>query len=157
VPPICYIKTPHFPNLQKYRIALVLSLSKNISRGSETPQTLATTPREEWSYIFLTLKEIANISLQNIFLRGKNLLRPVRANVYVWLYHKHWEIYILLYRQEYQMSKRYVLEVQEGDDGEVFVQFPDELLEEAGWREGDYLEYSEDIDGTIMLKKVDEE
>jgi len=55
------------------------------------------------------------------------------------------------------MSKRYVLEVQEGDDGEVFVQLPDELLEEAGWREGDTLEYSEDIDGTIMLKKVDEE
>jgi bifunctional DNA-binding transcriptional regulator/antitoxin component of YhaV-PrlF toxin-antitoxin module len=55
------------------------------------------------------------------------------------------------------MSKRYVLEVQEGDDGEVFVQFPDELLQEAGWCEGDYLEYSEDIDGTIMLKKVADE
>ena len=96
--PFRYIKKYLFANLQKYRIALVLSLSKNISRGSETPQTLATTPREEWSYIFLTLKEIANISLQNIFLRGKKFLRPVRADVYVWLYHKHWENYILLYR-----------------------------------------------------------
>lgn len=52
--------------------------------------------------------------------------------------------------------KRYVLEVQEDEHGECYVTFPDELLEETGWVEGTTLEWSEEIDGSIILKKVDE-
>ena len=37
------------------------------------------------------------------------------------------------------MSKRYVLEVQEDEHGEVFVELPEELLEEAGWLVGDWV------------------
>tara|TARA_Y100000004_G_scaffold193124_1_gene255059 strand:+ start:491 stop:655 length:165 start_codon:yes stop_codon:yes gene_type:complete len=54
------------------------------------------------------------------------------------------------------MSKRYVLEVQEDEHGEVFVELPEELLEEAGWLVGDVLEYSEETDGSIRLEKVEE-
>jgi bifunctional DNA-binding transcriptional regulator/antitoxin component of YhaV-PrlF toxin-antitoxin module len=53
--------------------------------------------------------------------------------------------------------KRYVLEVQEDEHtGECYVTFPDELLEETGWVEGTTLEWSEEIDGSIVLKKVEE-
>jgi hypothetical protein len=53
--------------------------------------------------------------------------------------------------------KRYVLEVQEDEHtGECYVTFPDELLEETGWVEGTALEWSEEIDGSIVLKKVEE-
>ena len=55
------------------------------------------------------------------------------------------------------MSKRYVLEVQEDEYGDVFVTLPDELLEEAGWDVGDVLEYEEDIDGSVILHKIIEE
>ena len=53
--------------------------------------------------------------------------------------------------------KRYVLEVQEDEyTGECYVTFPDELLEETGWVEGTALEWSEESDGSIVLKKVEE-
>ena len=42
------------------------------------------------------------------------------------------------------------------EHGECYVTFPDELLEETGWVEGTELEWSEEIDGSIVLKKVEE-
>lgn len=54
----------------------------------------------------------------------------------------------------YYMSKRYVLEVEVDEHGECFVTLPDDLLEEAQWDVGDTIEYSEDIDGSIIMKKV---
>lgn len=54
----------------------------------------------------------------------------------------------------YYMSKRYVLEVEVDEHGECFLTLPDELLEEAQWDVGDTIEYSEDIDGSIIMKKV---
>jgi bifunctional DNA-binding transcriptional regulator/antitoxin component of YhaV-PrlF toxin-antitoxin module len=51
------------------------------------------------------------------------------------------------------MSKRYVLEVEVDEHGECFVTLPDQLLEDAQWDVGDVLEYSEDIDGSIIITK----
>jgi bifunctional DNA-binding transcriptional regulator/antitoxin component of YhaV-PrlF toxin-antitoxin module len=54
------------------------------------------------------------------------------------------------------MSKRYTLPIEVDDHGDYYVTFNDEMLEETGWKEGDLLEYSEDIDGSIILRKVED-
>ncbi len=63
------------------------------------------------------------------------------------------EVYIRCRNNE-RMSKRYVLNVEVDEHGECFVTLPDQLLEDAQWDVGDVLEYSEDIDGSIIITKV---
>ncbi len=41
-----------------------------------------------------------------------------------------------------------------GDDG--VLTFTEEILQETGWKEGDVLEWNENEDGTLTLRKVDE-
>lgn len=50
------------------------------------------------------------------------------------------------------MSK-YTLDVQEDDAGELFIEFPPELLAETGWKEGDDLVWTDLKDGTWSLVK----
>ena len=52
--------------------------------------------------------------------------------------------------------KRYILDVKENEDGECYIDFPPELMDELGWQEGDLLEYAEDEYGSLLLKKVDD-
>ena len=40
------------------------------------------------------------------------------------------------------------------DDG--LLTLPEDILQETGWKEGDVLEWIENKDGTIELRKVDE-
>ena len=40
------------------------------------------------------------------------------------------------------------------DDGVLTL--PEDILQETGWKEGDMLEWIENKDGTIELRKVDE-
>lgn len=54
------------------------------------------------------------------------------------------------------MSKRYILPVEEDEHGDCFITLPDELLDETGWVCGDELEYTEEIDGSIIIKKTSE-
>jgi bifunctional DNA-binding transcriptional regulator/antitoxin component of YhaV-PrlF toxin-antitoxin module len=50
----------------------------------------------------------------------------------------------------------YILEVQEDDvTGELFIQFPDEIIEDLGWKEGDLLEWNLKGEG-IILKKIND-
>jgi bifunctional DNA-binding transcriptional regulator/antitoxin component of YhaV-PrlF toxin-antitoxin module len=50
----------------------------------------------------------------------------------------------------------YIIEVQEDQDGELFIEFPDEIIEELGWEEGDVLSW--DVKGKgIVLSRVNEE
>jgi antitoxin component of MazEF toxin-antitoxin module len=53
------------------------------------------------------------------------------------------------------MSKKYTLNLEEDDSGDLFVKLPDDLIEELGWLEGDVISYSLDGD-TIILTKVEE-
>jgi bifunctional DNA-binding transcriptional regulator/antitoxin component of YhaV-PrlF toxin-antitoxin module len=46
----------------------------------------------------------------------------------------------------------YILEVQEDDNGEFFITFPDELIEELGWEEDDILEWNIKGDGVVLSK-----
>ena len=45
------------------------------------------------------------------------------------------------------------LKLQETDDGELFFNIPDDVLEKLGWEEGDEIKFVEQ-DGGFLLKKV---
>lgn len=51
------------------------------------------------------------------------------------------------------MSKSYTVEVQEDAEGELFIQFPDEMMAEVGWKTGDVLNWGDNKDGTFTLTK----
>ena len=49
----------------------------------------------------------------------------------------------------------YILEVQEDENGDQYITFPDEVVEELGWQEGDVLNC--DVRGTgIIITKVND-
>lgn len=50
------------------------------------------------------------------------------------------------------MEKKYILEVKQDGD-EYYLEFPDELLAQAGWKIGDTLIWKDRKDGSWTLKK----
>jgi bifunctional DNA-binding transcriptional regulator/antitoxin component of YhaV-PrlF toxin-antitoxin module len=46
----------------------------------------------------------------------------------------------------------YILEVQEDENGDLFIVFPEEITEELGWEEGDILEWNLKGDGVVLSK-----
>ena len=53
------------------------------------------------------------------------------------------------------MTKSWTLEVQQHEDGEYFIEFPDEVLQEVVWKEGDVIDWSDNGNGSWTLKKLD--
>jgi len=53
-------------------------------------------------------------------------------------------------------SKRWTLTVQEHEDGSQFIEFPEEVLKDAGWKEGDTLKWTDRGDGSWSLSKINE-
>ena len=51
------------------------------------------------------------------------------------------------------MNKTWTLDVKQHEDGDYFIEFPDEVLEGAGWRAGDTIEWIDNKDGSWTLKK----
>jgi bifunctional DNA-binding transcriptional regulator/antitoxin component of YhaV-PrlF toxin-antitoxin module len=52
------------------------------------------------------------------------------------------------------MDKSWTLEVKEDpENGDSILEFPDDLMEAAGWKEGDTLEWIDNKDGTWTMKK----
>ena len=49
----------------------------------------------------------------------------------------------------------YIVEVQESDQGELFIEFPDELIDELGWQEGDILNWDLKGEGIVLSKLHD--
>jgi len=49
----------------------------------------------------------------------------------------------------------YILEVQEDENGELYITFPDEIIEELGWQEGDVLNWDVRREGIILSKVHD--
>jgi bifunctional DNA-binding transcriptional regulator/antitoxin component of YhaV-PrlF toxin-antitoxin module len=49
----------------------------------------------------------------------------------------------------------YVLEVQEDENGDQYIVFPDEVIEELGWQEGDLLNWDVRGEGIIISKVND--
>lgn len=51
----------------------------------------------------------------------------------------------------------WTLEVQEDPEtGDKILEFPDDLMESAGWKEGDVLEWIDNKNGSWTLRKKDE-
>ena len=53
------------------------------------------------------------------------------------------------------MSKSYLINLEDGEDGEVILPFPSEMLTELGWNEGDTLDWTDNKDGTFSIKKIE--
>lgn len=53
-----------------------------------------------------------------------------------------------------QDNGSWTVPIEETPDGEYLVTFPDELVNQVGWNEGDTLEWIDNEDGTFTLKKV---
>ena len=49
----------------------------------------------------------------------------------------------------------YIIEIQEDDSGDLFIEFPDELIDELGWQEGDVLNWDLKGDGIVLSKVHD--
>lgn len=49
----------------------------------------------------------------------------------------------------------YILEVQEDENGDQFITFPDEIIEELGWQEGDVLNWDVRGEGIVISKVHD--
>lgn len=49
----------------------------------------------------------------------------------------------------------YVLEVQEDENGDQFITFPEEIIEELGWQEGDLLNWDVRGEGIVISKVHD--
>ena len=49
----------------------------------------------------------------------------------------------------------YILEVQEDDNGELFITFPEDIVEALGWQEGDVLDWKLKGNGVILSKLND--
>ena len=52
--------------------------------------------------------------------------------------------------------KSWTLEVQKLEDGDQYIEFPKELMEEVGWKDGDVLKWIDNGDGSWTLKKLDD-
>jgi bifunctional DNA-binding transcriptional regulator/antitoxin component of YhaV-PrlF toxin-antitoxin module len=50
----------------------------------------------------------------------------------------------------------YIIEIQEDQDGELFIEFPEEIIEELGWQEGDILSWDLKGEGIVLSKLNDE-
>ena len=54
--------------------------------------------------------------------------------------------------------KKYTVNLEEDANGDLVLPFPQDLLEEVGWKEGDILNWKDNEDGTFSLtKKSDDE
>ncbi len=49
----------------------------------------------------------------------------------------------------------YTIEIQEDDKGDFFITFPEEVIEELGWEEGDILEWNLKGSGVTLSKLND--
>jgi len=46
-----------------------------------------------------------------------------------------------------------IIEVQEDEDGELFLEFDPTMLSQMGWHEGDILEWTVEENGTVVIEK----
>lgn len=51
----------------------------------------------------------------------------------------------------------YTVEVQEDKDGELFIEFPAELLNQMGWHEDTLIEWLIDDDGSVAIREIKED
>lgn len=50
-------------------------------------------------------------------------------------------------------NKSWILNVQVDEQDDPFIEFPEDLLKEVDWKEGDDIEWIDNHDGTWTMKK----
>ena len=50
--------------------------------------------------------------------------------------------------------KKDIATIKERENGELYLEFPDELMDEMGWNEGDTLEWKDNGNGSWTIQKV---
>jgi hypothetical protein len=55
------------------------------------------------------------------------------------------------------MNKSYTVKVEEGENGDLLLPLPDEMLNELGWKEGDQLDFKDNENGSFSIFRVEEE
>jgi hypothetical protein len=55
------------------------------------------------------------------------------------------------------MTQHWTTRVEEDDDGELLITFPDELMQTMNWQEGDVIVWNIGEDGTISLTKKEQD
>ena len=64
-------------------------------------------------------------------------------------------------KEAVENSKIYSATIQEADDGSLFIEFPQEIMDNLGWKEGDELQWDEtevchdhgEFKGLVLEKK----
>ena len=54
------------------------------------------------------------------------------------------------------MSKTWTLTVQKFEDGDEYLEFPQEVMDEAGWQPGDTIKWTDNGNGSWILSKINE-
>ena len=52
------------------------------------------------------------------------------------------------------MTKTYTLEVKENENGDAIIDFPEDVMTQAGWHEGDNIQWIDNKDGSWTLTKI---
>ncbi len=55
------------------------------------------------------------------------------------------------------MSRRFVVPVEVDENDDCYITFPEEVMEDLGWYPGMMVEWSEEIDGSLVVKKSEEQ
>jgi hypothetical protein len=53
--------------------------------------------------------------------------------------------------------KKYIADIKENEEGEVYIEFPEEVMSEVGWQEGDDIVWTDNGDGSWSLTKKEDE
>ena len=53
------------------------------------------------------------------------------------------------------MTKMHTLEVKENEDGDAIIEFPEDVMAQAGWNEGDNIQWTDNKDGSWTLTKIE--
>ena len=55
---------------------------------------------------------------------------------------------------QFKDGNSYMIPIEEDKDGELMITFPDDLMDNMGWKPGDVVEWIDNKDGTWSLKKL---
>jgi len=53
------------------------------------------------------------------------------------------------------MTKIYTLDVKENENGDAIIEFPEDVMAQAGWNEGDNIQWTDNKDGSWTLTKIE--
>ena len=54
-------------------------------------------------------------------------------------------------------NKRWEVIVEEGENGDLILPFPKDLMDLQGWKEGDDLEFTDNEDGSWTIQKIEKD